>query len=353
MQECISTVSKHFEVLEVEQVGGGGRPVARILLGLPLGGDLMEGLSSLYKDLVSSKCYPYLYRSREGLVLLVSKQPPDTGRSLAIAAGLALLTLASVYVSGLALSGGEGSSWSPLAYLVGLLVPLAIHELGHMAAMLVYGVPRSPPYFIPAPPLQLGFLGTFGAVINLRWLPPTSESLAVIGIMGPLAGFLAALPMAVVGLRDSIIVPESAVPEESIALPVAPLIFAVLGSLKASDGYVIILSPLAFASYIVFLITFLNLIPIGSLDGGHVVRGATSEAGHSLATIAAAAIGLAAAPIFPPAALFVLIAFGFYVLAGGKHPGPSMADGDGGVLVIASALVYGILIALTVPVPVI
>ena len=351
LEECLTAASEEFEVLEARGIETrDGRKVVRAVLGLPRS-DFRVSVRKLYKNLIRTGCYPYLYRSDEGLILVIARPPSGGGRGL-LALALALATLASVYVSGMALSGGGEGPWSPLAYLVGLLAPLAIHELGHLMGMLYYGVPRSPPFFIPAPPIQLGFLGTFGAVINLRWLPPTSESLAVIGILGPLAGFILALPLAAIGIESSLVVPETSLPEGTIALPVAPLIFAVMGAMKAEPGTAVILSPLAFASYIVLLITFLNLIPIGSLDGGHVIRGLTSEGGHYIATIIAAALGVMVAPFFPPATLFVLIAFTLHILMGGRHPGPSMADGDLSPLSALTALIYGVLVALTLPIPI-
>jgi membrane-associated protease RseP (regulator of RpoE activity) len=360
LKRCVDVVSTRFEVLEVSEVKGrrsrDGRPIRayRLVLGAPRSGEFDEALKLLYRDLASRRCYPYLYRGGEGLVLLVSEAAGDENKAktFAIAAALAAATLASVYLSGIALSSG-GGAWSPLAYVVGLLLPLAIHELGHMAAMIVYGVPRSPPYFIPAPPIQLGFLGTFGAFINLRWLPPTSESLAVIGVMGPVAGFLAAIPLTLIGLNESLLIPESeAAAAGAAVLPVAPLILLIMGSMVGGEGHVIVLSPLAFAGYLVFLITFLNLLPIGSLDGGHVLRGLLSERAHSIVTMASVAFSAALSVFFPPLLVFALLALTLFMMTGGRHPGPSMAEGGSGRLALLSAVAYGVVLVFTMPIPV-
>ena len=346
--ECIRHASRFFEVLEVKTSG----ETAKAMLGLPLCDNPETCIVALYRDLASRKCYPAIRREAGGIALYIVNTG-SKGLGALPAAGLAAATLVTVYISGLALSGGEGFSWSPLSYLVGLLAPLLIHEAGHWFVMKLYNVPRSFPYLLPAPPLQLGFIGTFGAVINLRWFPPTPDSLSAIAVAGPLAGFIAAIPLTIVGLANSMFISPEAVPAEELqTLPVAPLILLLLEPLAGvPEGYVVVLSPLAFAGYIVFLVTFLNLIPIGTLDGGHIVRSVIGERGFNAVSMGVVAVSIVASIVIPPLALFALIALGIYILTGGRHPGASMLEGRAGPVAAASVVVYSLLLGLTFPIP--
>ena len=355
MERCLGAVQRYFEVLEASEHGG---QALRVVLGAPVGEasrrGLEWGLERLYGELVAAGCYPLLERRREGLVLYLRRSPGESRRWL-LAAALALATLGSVYLSGLGFARlGEGFAWSSLGYLVGLLVPLLVHELGHWSVMRLYRVPSSLPYLLPAPPLQLGFLGTFGAVINLRWLPPSSNSLAAMAVMGPLAGYLAALPFAVLGVKSSIVVTQ----EEAEALGATPfpltpvtMILVYNAFAPAGPGETVIMSPLAFAANIVFIVTFLNLIPVAMLDGGHLARSVLGERGHSLLGAATIAVLVVASAAVPALTIFALLAALLYMLTGGRHPGPVMLRDNPGRLAKLSALVYAVLLVLTLPLP--
>ncbi len=312
---------------------------------------------SLYKELIDRGCKPLLRTTSDGLVLrLVTSR--EKGSALAKGAVLAAATLAMVYISGEWLANapgprGEGFAWSPWGYLLGLLVPLIIHELGHWSIMRLYRVPSSIPYLIPAPPLQLGFLGTLGAVINLRWLPPTPGSLALMAVMGPLAGFLAVIPFAIIGMKASILTEPSALAGGAAQLQVVPALFLALADIYAPHGDgLILLSPLAYASYIVLLVTFLNLMPVAMLDGGHIVRSAVGEATHRAISQATILVLLAASTIYPAFFMFALLAMLIYFLSRGRHPGPAMGETGLGAAGVASILLYGVLLALTAPIPI-
>ncbi len=348
---CIEVVSRHFEVLEVKK--GHGR--TSIALGLPLGGgELEKALVEAYKSLSRAGCYSFFTRDGSGLYAHIH-EPQGTSRGWMLAAVLAATTLVTVYVSGLAIGDpSRGSSWTPLAYLLGLLLPLLIHEAGHWLVMKMYRVPSSLPYLIPAPPLQLGFLGTFGAVINMRWLPPTIDSLALMSMAGPIAGFLAALPLAVIGLQTSqLLPPGEAPPGDVIGLNVAPLVMMMLGHLAGiPEGYVVILSPLAFASYVVFLVTFLNLIPVGMLDGGHLIRSVVGPRMHHAVSLGVVAASFLASIYFPPLSLFAILALLLYLATAGGHPGSAIQLSTPTWRTGAAALLYSALLVLVLPLPV-
>ncbi len=211
---------------------------------------------------------------------------------------LTILTILTVGLTGYGLTesfyslyGGldplSTTLWSIL-YVVLFLGTLALHELGHLVMAKKYSVPASGPYFIPAPPIQLGFIGTLGAVISLEGLPPNRKSLGLLGIAGPLAGFLTATLICVIGILLSPTISVEKAEEmiesgELSEIPYMPLIFLLLLSIKqTSVNEVLIIHPLAFIAFIIYVVTFLNLMPIGQLDGGHVVRVFTSALVHSI-----------------------------------------------------------------------
>ena len=148
-----------------------------------------------------------------------------------------------------------------------LLSILAAHEAGHYVACRRYGVDATLPFFIPAPPLFLA--GTFGAFIKIRSPIPTRRALFDIGVAGPLAGFVVALPVAFIGILTAQAAPPLAVaPGETAIIFGDPLLMRLLARAVGSDLQ-IQLNPFYFAAWIGLLVTSLNLMPVGQLDGGH------------------------------------------------------------------------------------
>lgn len=155
-----------------------------------------------------------------------------------------------------------------LAYSLSLLGILLVHEMGHFLACRRHGINASLPYFIPAPTL----IGTFGAFIRIRSPFYSPAALFDVGLAGPLAGFIIALPLIFLGLGWS-----RSVPAESLGATIKlgePLIFSLLAQPFFSDlpaDSVVLLHPVAFAGWFGILATAFNLFPIGQLDGGHIV----------------------------------------------------------------------------------
>jgi membrane-associated protease RseP (regulator of RpoE activity) len=162
----------------------------------------------------------------------------------------------------------------PALYLNGLWYSLSIlgilgaHEFGHYFACRYYRVDASLPYFLPAP---LPLTGTLGAFIRIRQLIPTKKQLFDIGIAGPIAGFVVAVPVLLVGMELSRVVP---LPPDFQGLELGePLLFKAISYVRwgnPPDGYSINMHPMAFAAWFGLLATALNLFPIGQLDGGHI-----------------------------------------------------------------------------------
>lgn len=162
-----------------------------------------------------------------------------------------------------------------------ILVILGLHETGHFMASKALKVPSTIPVFIPGPPGVS--LGTFGAVIFMRALPPTLDDLAIIAMAGPLAGFLSSIIFSIYGLSLSVVVPETiATSQGAVSLTISPLIFTILGNLiiKSDHGF-LLLSPEALAAYLLLLIHFMNLLPVGQLDGGQLARSFLTPRKHT------------------------------------------------------------------------
>jgi membrane-associated protease RseP (regulator of RpoE activity) len=149
-----------------------------------------------------------------------------------------------------------------------VLAILGCHELGHYLACRYYDVDASLPFFIPAP---LPLTGTLGAYIRIREPIPTKRMLFDIGIAGPIAGFLVALPALFVGIGMSRVVE---LPPDFVGLSFGePLLFQGVSHLlwgPQPDDVSLNLHPMGFAAWFGLLATALNLFPIGQLDGGHI-----------------------------------------------------------------------------------
>ncbi len=351
---CLNEIQALFEVVEARKISDD-----LLVTAIPRRPLTPKEVEDFARKLASQGCYAVAHREGALYRIYVKRNVSSPSRA-GLALALGAIVVASLYLSGLALASSASElglnvsklAWSPWSYVIGLLVPLLIHEAGHYVAMRLYGVPSSVPIPLPGPPLQLGFLGTFGSVILMRWPPPTSDSLAVIGIAGPLAGFIAAVPVAILGIQDSPVLPSSELPPGTTPISITPLVMVLLTYIKnVPEGYYILLSPLAFASYVMFFVTFLNLIPIGQLDGGHVVRALLGEGGHQAASKLFIGVLLVASLVVPTFLLFALIAIGLYMLTGGRHPGPTLLDGKHGRRGVIAGITYGVLLVLTFPIP--
>ncbi|MEB3308847.1 MAG: site-2 protease family protein [Snowella sp.] len=162
-----------------------------------------------------------------------------------------------------------------LPYSLGVIAILGVHELSHYLTAVYYRIRTTLPYFIPIP----FFLGTFGAFIQMRSPIPHRKALFDVAIAGPLGGLIVTLPLLWWGLSQSDVVPisENGTMLKFDALdPRFSLLLAVVSKLAMGDlltkGMAIDLHPLAIAGYIGLIVTALNLMPVGQLDGGHIIH---------------------------------------------------------------------------------
>lgn len=211
---------------------------------------------------------------------------PEPRFNWRVNAGLFLATIVSVFWVGQNWTATQGSSFvktllGAWTFAVPLLVILVAHELGHYIAARIHKVPASLPYFLPLPILNP--FGTMGAVIVMPRRIRSANALLDIGAAGPLAGMVFAIPIMLVGLTLSSVGPrgtENYIQEGQSILYWA-LKLAVFGPM--SPELDVQLHPTALAAWAGFLVTFLNLLPFGQLDGGHVAFALFGERQNRLA----------------------------------------------------------------------
>jgi membrane-associated protease RseP (regulator of RpoE activity) len=187
------------------------------------------------------------------------------------------LTVASVYFAGAHSDMGPAGG---LRLVLGLMSILMAHEMGHYVACRIYGVSSTLPFFIPAPWAPIGpgfawmplsFIGTFGAVIRIKSPFPNRKVLFDVGIAGPLCGFVVACAVMLLAVREATPVPIGDITDGDLFGH--PLIFQLIAHAlrpEAPEGTAFVLGPLGLAAWFGFLVTALNLMPVGQLDGGHV-----------------------------------------------------------------------------------
>ncbi len=224
-------------------------------------------------------------RAADGFEFVSTRAPAPAPRrpGLWLHAALFLATAFTACVAGAVQELEEGDAGRPAALLDGdvllrgvpyaaaLLAVLGAHEMGHYAACRRYRIPATLPFFIPGLPI----LGTFGAVIRIRGIIPNRKALFDVAAAGPIAGFLVALPILVLGLVRAVPAPE---PQAGGNLVIGqPLISrllhaALLGSvpLRVDSLYV--------AGWVGMLVTSMNLFPVGQLDGGHAAYALSRKA---------------------------------------------------------------------------
>jgi len=280
---------------------------------------------------------------------------------------LAVVTILSTLVA--------GAAWyyidiveNPLGLLnawpfaLAVLGVLGVHEFGHYAMSRYHDVPASLPYFIPFPTL----IGTMGAVIRMRGRIPDRRALFDIGVAGPLAGLGATVVVTVVGLY----LPPVTAPPEVVNSPGAvelefgyPLLLQFLswvtGQPLAYQDPATSVNPVVFGGWVGLFVTFLNLLPVGQLDGGHIVRAMAGEYAETIgALVPAGLFGLAGALYLttdptPDQAIAVWIVWGLLTL-GLAYAGPADPIEDGALdrhrlTIGALTLVLGVLCFTPVP----
>lgn len=246
---------------------------------------------------------------------------------------------------------------TPAFYLRGLwysltvLAILGCHEMGHYVACLRYDVDATRPYFLPAP---LPLTGTLGAFIRIRSRIPNKVALFDIGIAGPIAGFVVAVPALVIGLWLSHVVKLPDDPSQLMELG-EPLLFRLASWLvwgPIPDGYSLNMHPMAFAAWFGLLATALNLFPIGQLDGGHIAY-AVLGARSTLITVVMIGVAIGLTFVSTSWLAWTVLLLVMLVTVGPRHP-PTLDDESpiGRGRVILALIAMAMLIVCFTPAPI-
>lgn len=237
----------------------------------------------LLKNLESMKLIAFLRRSGGRVVLRVVSKPEVKRSNVLINLGLFFATIATTFFAGYLLSAniaevvpGFNPYLGGVTFAIAIMAVLGLHELGHKFTANKKGVEATPPYFIPGPPP----LGTFGAVIMQKSLPPNRDALFDVGADGPIVGFFVATVVTLIGI--TLTIPSPHVETTNLSVPI--VWYAIEWFLHGLNAIpspppngILLLHPVAFAGWVGMLVTMLNLLPAGQLDGGHVVRSMISD----------------------------------------------------------------------------
>ncbi len=236
-------------------------------------------------------------------------------------------------------------------YSLTILTILGCHEMGHYLACLRYRVDVTLPFFLPAP---ITLTGTLGAFIRIRSRIPGKIALFDIGIAGPIAGFVIAVPALFAGLWMSKVVP---IPEDSSGLLELgePLLFqfaawTIWGDVPA--GQTISMHPMAFAAWFGLLATALNLFPISQLDGGHISYAVLGR--RSTWVTLATMVVVVALALFSLSWVVWAILLGVMIFVLGPHHPPTLDEDeplDQGRLILVGVALLMLIVCFT-PAPI-
>ncbi|MFQ5910725.1 MAG: site-2 protease family protein [Thermoplasmata archaeon] len=311
-------VAKHFPVYETRV----GPQVISFLCDVDPK-TLHSSFDSLRRDMLSTGYIPFLRKEGGEFVIHVQRKPLARYRGTHVNAALLLITILTTMFAGMihwasydqiGLFSANAILYGTLYFAFPLLLILGTHEMGHYLMARKHKVAASLPFFIPSiPPL-----GTFGAVISMREPIPDKRALLDIGIAGPLSGLAITIPLALLGLwLTNLGAKTVSIGEQGGAILVSfPLLYEVLGLFIPIEAGVA-LHPLAFASWVGFFVTALNLLPAGQLDGGHVARALFGENARYLSYAAIAALFVFSFFYVGWAIIAILIVF-----LGVRHPPP-------------------------------
>ncbi len=228
-------------------------------------------------------------------------------------------------------------------FSIPLLTILGSHEMGHYFAAKKHNIATSLPFFIPAPTM----LGTLGAFISIREPIPDKKSLVDVGLAGPIVGFIVAIPVTLIGLFLGAQTPPHINVESTNTFWVfnVPLIYQLLEYFVPSSAFV---HPVSMAGWVGFVVTAINLFPIGQLDGGHVARAVLGDKAKYM-SYGFAALLIALGLFYPGWLIFGI----FVIILGLRHPPPLndivRLDKKRVAIAITGALIFAVTF---VPIPV-
>ncbi|TSA18929.1 MAG: site-2 protease family protein [Nitrosopumilales archaeon] len=308
VEEVILIVSAVFQVKGVNQSAN----VLQIEIGSE---EFKQKFAQLAKQMESKNLVARLEKNDNRIFVIISRFQSPKPRRVWIPRALFAATIVMIMIDGyyhtistnLITYIGEPFQIAVL-FTISLMGILGIHELGHMIASKIHKIKISWPYFIPGIPV-FGF-PTFGALIMSRSFTINRDTLFDIGISGPIAGLIIAIIVSTYGAYLSPLIPSA----QAEALSNSGLIdvhssilmdATILLVGKHVIGKELLMSPILYAAWFGFLITFLNLLPAWQLDGGHIARATFGRKTHQIMTYAS--IGVLAAIGYFIMAIFVLM----------------------------------------------
>ncbi len=279
-----------------------------------------ENFEKLRVEMKKINAIPMVKKKGGEYVLLVLRNPKRHFFSIWINLGLLILTILSTIWVGMGYYTayyGSGGFWHDfmgglIYFSVPLLTILGCHEMGHYFAAKKHNIAASLPFFIPAPTM----LGTLGAFISIREPIPDKKSLIDVGLSGPIVGFIVAIPVTIIGLILGNMNPPHVDTEAVNTYMVfnVPIIYEFLEWLIPSSNFV---HPVSMAGWVGFVVTAINLFPIGQLDGGHAVRAIFGDKAKYISYgFAALLIGLGF--LYPGWLIFGILV----IFLGLRHPPP-------------------------------
>jgi membrane-associated protease RseP (regulator of RpoE activity) len=346
-KEAIRKVFNFYEVRELENT-------------TELYGDLIVEANVLYGQL-----YAHFSRLNESVslvqtmgesVLVIGKAKPD---NVWINVTLAVATLFTTTAVG-ALMYGVNILEQPLQIYQGLPFALAImlvlgsHELGHYIVSKKHGVDATLPYFIPFP---MPPIGTMGAIIRQKGPVPDRKALFDVGISGPMVGLVVAVIVTAIGLMLPPVVLTSPLSDAMAMKIQTPLLFDAIAAIVHPGVSLDSLNPIAFAGWVGMLVTMLNMIPVGQLDGGHVSRallGVKADRLSRILPMVIMAFGLFVTFVMNQAGdLWIFWGLLTALMGASAHPKPVKdTEGVGWPRIVFAAVGFGLAILCFMPFPI-
>ena len=255
--------------------------------------------------------------------------------------------------------------WRAWPFTVAILGVLGIHEMGHYVMSRYHKVDASLPYFLPVPTL----IGTMGAVIKMKGRMPDRKALFDIGVAGPLAGLVATIVVTVIGLHlppvnapSSLISDPDAIQIQLGYPPLLELLAAAFDQPLYRDDPTTAVNPVVIGGWVGMFVTFLNLIPVGQLDGGHILRAMVGDRQETIGALVPGALFALAAYLYYVAghsgnSVFIWVFWGLFATliaaVGPAHPVNDERLGTGRVVLGVVTFVLGVLCFMPVPIAIV
>lgn len=267
-----------------------------------------EKFLQLIADLDKIGYLPFIDEFEDGYKISIANKPKSGESRIHLNIFLFLVTIVTTISAGYLF---RGSILEGIAFSIAIIAIVGAHETAHYFAAKKHDVKATLPYFVPAPTL----IGTFGAVINVKSAIPDKNALFDLGVSGPIVGFIVTIPVLIIGVFLSTVVPSQ--PNMITFYP--PLLMQIVMyfvSPQIPAGYELFVHPVAFAGWVGIIITMLNLMPVAVLDGGHISRSLFNTKIHQYVSIA----GIIVTLLLGWYAMAILMAL-FILFMAKTHPG--------------------------------